>query len=113
MVSLATFRKHALLFPEATEAPHFEKISFRVKQKIFATYDELNGTAVLKLSVIDQSVFSAHDKTIIYPVPNGWGKQGSTIFVLRKVNAALFLDALTCAYCAVAPKKLADQMKSK
>ena len=34
---LATARRFALSLPEATEAPHFEKSSFRVKGKIFAT----------------------------------------------------------------------------
>ena len=42
MVSIDTFRKLALSFPEATEEPHFEKTSFRVKKKIFATYDDKN-----------------------------------------------------------------------
>lgn len=39
MVSIEAFRKLALSFPEVTEEPHFEKTSFRVKGKIFATYD--------------------------------------------------------------------------
>lgn len=39
MVSIDTLRKLALSFPEVTEEPHFEKTSFRVKKKIFATYD--------------------------------------------------------------------------
>jgi hypothetical protein len=33
MVPIDTFRKLALSFPEATEEPHFEKTSFRVKRK--------------------------------------------------------------------------------
>jgi hypothetical protein len=37
---LATARHFALSLPEAVEAPHFEKSSFRVKGKIFATVPE-------------------------------------------------------------------------
>jgi hypothetical protein len=32
-------------FPKATEEPHFEKTSFRVKKKFFATYDKKNKRA--------------------------------------------------------------------
>lgn len=111
MVSIDTFRKLALSFPEATEAPHIEKTSFRVKKKIFATYDEVKKRACLKLSEIDQNVFSAADKTIIFPVDNKWGKQGWTFIEMSKVKKELFVDALTTAYCEVAPKKLADQVR--
>jgi predicted DNA-binding protein (MmcQ/YjbR family) len=57
MVSIDTFRKLALSFPEATEELHFEKTSFRVKKKIFATYDDIKKRACIKLSEIDQDVF--------------------------------------------------------
>ncbi|MFZ2863764.1 MAG: MmcQ/YjbR family DNA-binding protein [Ignavibacteriaceae bacterium] len=111
MISIDTFRKLALSLPETTEEPHFEKTSFRVKKKIFATYDEVKNRACIKLSEIDQDVFSSADKTVIYPVDNKWGKQGWTLIELKKVRKDLFADALTTAYCEVAPKKLADQLK--
>lgn len=105
MVLIETFRKLALSFPETTEEPHFEKTSFRVKKKIFATYDDKNKIACIKLSEIDQDVFSTIDKAVIYRIPNKWGKQGWTNIELTKVNKDLFRDALTTAYCRVAPKK--------
>ncbi len=101
MVSFDIFRKLALSFPDATEEPHFEKTSFRVKNKIFATYDDKNKKACIKLSEIDQDVFALADRTIIYPVDNKWGKQGWTRIELNKVNKELFKDALTTAYCEV------------
>lgn len=110
MVSIDTFRKMALSFPETTEEPHFEKTSFQVKKKIFATYDELKKRACIKLSEIDQNIFSAIDKTIIFPVNNKWGKQGWTIIEMTKVKKQLFIDALTSAYCEAAPKKIAEQI---
>lgn len=111
MVTIDIFRKLALSFPEVTEEPHFEKTSFRVKKKIFATYDDLKKRACIKLSEIDQNVFSSADKTIIFPVENKWGKQGWTLIEMSKVRKELFFDALTTAYCEVAPKKLADQIR--
>jgi len=76
MVKITTLRKLALSFPETSEDPHFEKTSFRVKKKIFATYDNKTKRACIKLPEIYQDVFSLADKTIIFPVANKWGKQG-------------------------------------
>lgn len=111
MITFDDLKKIALSFPETIEEPHFEKTSFRVKKKIFATYDDKNKRACIKLSAIDQDVFSSSDKHIIYPVDNKWGKQGWTLIEMSKVHSDLFLDALTTAYCEVAPKKLADQIR--
>lgn len=113
MVNIIAFRKIALSFPEVMEAPHFEKISFTVKKKIFATYDDKNKRACVKLSEIDQDVFSLSDKNVIYPVGNKWGKQGWTLIEMRKVKKELFAEALATAYCEVAPRKLAEQIRPK
>lgn len=111
MVTLEILRKIALSFPETTEEPHFEKTSFRINKKIFATFDHKNRRCTVKLSEIDQDVFSSIDRTIIYPVQNKWGKQGWTTIEMTKVNEDLFADALATAYCEVAPKKLSEQVR--
>ncbi|MBI2270908.1 MAG: MmcQ/YjbR family DNA-binding protein [Bacteroidetes bacterium] len=108
MVNLKTFRKIALSFPEATEEPHFEKISFRVNKKIFATYDSKNKRACIKLSEVDQNVFSSFDRSVVFPVPDKWGKQGWTFINLNKVRKDMFTDALSMAYCMLAPKKFSS-----
>jgi hypothetical protein len=109
MVSIATARQLALSFPETDEHPHFDKKAFRVKKKIFATLNEKEKRVALKFTLEDQSIFCMIDKNIIYPVPGGWGRQGYTIVELAKVKKTLFKDALTAAYCTVAPKKLAER----
>jgi predicted DNA-binding protein (MmcQ/YjbR family) len=111
MVTFATFQETALSLPETTEEPHFEKTSFRVKKKIFATYDNKTNQVCIKLSEIDQNVFCLMSQSSIYPVDNKWGKQGWTIIELNKVNNDLFIDALSSAYCQVAPKKLGEQIR--
>lgn len=105
MAVIRDFRKLALALPEAVEMPHFEKASFRIKKKIFATLDEPAMKAVLKLSLTDQDVFSAMSKNTIYPVPNKWGQQGWTVVELDKVHPEMLADALSCAYTLVAGKK--------
>ena len=51
-------RKLALALPEAEEQAHFDKPSFRVRGKIFATLWEKEKRAVLKLSLEEQDANS-------------------------------------------------------
>jgi predicted DNA-binding protein (MmcQ/YjbR family) len=113
MVGIKKFRQIALSFPETTEEPHFEKTSFRIGKKIFATYDSKNKQACIKLSAKDHDIFSAFDKSIIFPVANKRGNQGWTFVNLTKVSKEMFSAALTTAYCEVAPKKLSTIVKTK
>lgn len=113
MVSLDEATKMALGFPEAEGKMHFEKPDFRVRNKIFAVLHPDKNSMVVKLSVIDQSVFCAFDDTVIYPVPGSWGRRGWTSINLKKVKKAMFLDALTTAWKTVAPPKLVLKYSSR
>ena len=94
-----TFSSIATSFPETEEAMHFERKAYKVKGKrIFATLDEQSGSANLKLSLVDQSVFSGYEKGGIYPVNNKWGLQGWTTFELAKLPEGIVQDALDTAY---------------
>ena len=108
MVEIESFRTLALSFPGSSEAPHFEKTSFRAGKKIFATLDLKNNLACIRLSPIDHDLFSAFDNSSIYAVANKWGRQAWTMVDLKKVRKDLFKDVLTCGFCTAAPKKLAD-----
>ncbi len=85
MVNNSYFWQLALSFPDTVELPHFEKTSFRISKKIFATLDTANQRACIKLSPIDQSVFCAFDKDVIYRVNNKWGQQGWTLVKLTLI----------------------------
>lgn len=112
MISFTTFQQLALAFPDTTEAPHFEKTSFRIKKKIFATYNAKLNRACLKLPLAEQYVFAKAAPDIIYPVPNKWGLQGWTLVELAKVKKSLLKEVLACAYQEVAPKKK-DEKESR
>lgn len=112
MVTIEEARNLALSFPETDEHPHFDKKAFRVKKKIFATLDEKARRMMVKLSSTDQSVFCSYNKEVIYPVPGGWGHQGATYVDLKTVRKSMFKDALTTAYCTVAPPKMGDKFRS-
>lgn len=98
MVNLQTVRKIALSLEGTIEMPHFEKTSFRLEKKIYATMDEKQQVVTIKLNEIDQSIFVAIDKEMIYPVPNKWGLQGWTIIDLKKVNMELLKEAMGKAW---------------
>ena len=85
MISIEQTRKAALSLPETEEKPHFHLTSFRVKNKIFATIHADKNYVMVKLSAIDQSVFCAYDKEVIFSVPGAWGKHGATVINLKKV----------------------------
>ena len=110
-LSFQDARMIALAFEEATEEPHFEITSFRIRKKIFATLNEKEGLMCIMLSPVDQDVFSAYDSENIFPVPNAWGKKGATWFSVKKVKKGMLQDALTCAYCKIAPKQLAAKYR--
>lgn len=104
MVSIEEFRKWALSMLGAEEQPHFENPSFRANKRIFATYHIKDNKAMLKLSLVDQSVFCAYDAAVFYPVPGTWGKQGATFVTLDKVRKGMFKDALGLAYMNASQK---------
>ncbi len=68
---------------------------------------------MLKLSLIDQSVFCAYENsTVFFPVPGGWGKKGATFVDLGKVRKDMLQDALTTAYNELITKKPAKPKKN-
>jgi len=109
MAAMEDIRTLTLALPEAEEKPHFDMPSFRVRNKIFATLHVKDNRAMIKLSLIDQSVFCKIDKNAIYPVPGTWGAGGATFFEWKKVKKAVLKDALTQAWLRIAPKKLAEE----
>ena len=113
MITIEQARKAALSLPGAEEKPHFDLTSFRVKNKIFATIHADKNYVMVKLSAIDQSVFCAYNKEVIFPVPGGWGKQGATFIDLKKVKKSMLLDALSTAWKTTASPKLVEKYFGK
>lgn len=84
------------------EKPHFHKTSFRVKKKIFATYDEKSDLLIVKFNTIDHDVFCKANKGVITPVPNKWEVQGWTQLTVSEVKDEVLEDLLNTAYTEVA-----------
>jgi hypothetical protein len=99
MVDLKTARQIALSQPDAEEFDHFGRPAFRIKKKrVFATLWPYEKRMMVKLSLIDQSVFHSFDPAIFYPVPNKWGLKGATFVELSKVRRDMLEDAIHTAW---------------
>lgn len=106
MITLEEARSFALSLDDVVEQPHFEKSSFRIKNKIFLTLDAERNRACVMLDPLQQSVFVLHDPQTIYAVPNSWGAAGATFVELEKVRKTVFRDAVRTAYkLKSAPKR--------
>ncbi|TWR27108.1 MmcQ/YjbR family DNA-binding protein [Mucilaginibacter achroorhodeus] len=103
-------REIACSLPEVTEEPHFDKISFRINKKIFATVVAEQNRATVKLTPEEQDIFCTFNNEVIHPIPNKWGKQGWTHINLLLVQANMLTGILKTAYCGIAPKHLAAQI---
>src|SRR5436190_23114981 len=104
MISAKQMRAAALALPEAVEAPHFERASFRVRGKIFATLAR-DGTAMLKLDLDTHEALLAAEPETFFSF-GGWSRNGATGVRLARVRPALFRDLLEQAWRNVAPGRL-------
>jgi len=99
-------RTLALALPEATEQPHFDQPSFRVRGKIFATLSAAEQRLTVKLPVADQTALATMDAQACRPVAGYWGQQGWTEVYLRHTGTQLLRDLLLQSWKQVAPKRL-------
>lgn len=104
MITVAAFRKIALALPEASEALHFENPAFLVKKKIFATLNEKESRATVKLIPEQQEVMTSAEPDVFEPVPNIWGQKGWTWMHLKAADKKTTESALHTAHANVSAK---------
>ena len=105
MIDIETARQMAMALPGTVEQDHLGIPSFRVKDRIFSTLWIPEKRMVVKLSLIEQSVFSAFNSAIVYPVPNKFGPKGYTFFELETIPPEMLEDALHTAWESIVAKK--------
>ncbi len=106
MLSWQAARKLALSLPEAEEQPHFDKPSFRVRGKIFATLSAPDARVTLKLSPADQMALTTLNGEAIRAVEGYWGRSGWTEVKLDRTRAEELKGLLLQSWRQVAPKRL-------
>jgi hypothetical protein len=104
-MEVAAVRRWALSLPEATEEPHFDMSSFRVRGKIFATIAPEETTLHL---FVDEPEIRA--SVAAYPAAFDelwWGKKLRGVRVnLRAAGEAEVFELLEEAWRRKAPKRL-------
>ena len=102
-------RAIALGLPEAEEHAHFDRPSFRVRGKIFATLppvqDDRAHKVVLKLPVLVKESLQQTDASAIVSLGN-WDKGGWTQLDIGRMDEAKMADLVRLAWKQVAPKTL-------
>lgn len=91
-------RRLALALPEVQEAPHFDRASFRVRGRIFATLPPKGDCVVLMLPLeIQSAVMDAHPSKI-RPLAQAWQSRGSTELVLDGISGDELAGLLASAW---------------
>ncbi|MFZ4607447.1 MAG: MmcQ/YjbR family DNA-binding protein [Caulobacter sp.] len=105
----ATLRLLALSLPEAEEHPHFDRASFRVRGRIFATLppvgDDGVHKVVLKLPDLVRESLRQTDGSAIVSLGN-WDKGGWTQLDIGRMDGEKLADLVRLAWRQVAPKSL-------
>src|SRR5438094_385648 len=99
-------RALALSLPEATEVPHFERASFRVGKKIFATMtaDGREAMVVVKPRERLYALLKAHAD--VFFSHGGWTERNGSLGIhLPKVDPSLLRELLVDSWRRVAPKR--------
>jgi len=91
-------REFALLFDDASEAPHFDRSAFRTPRRIFATLARDGSEMNLMLDRDLQEFYCERAPHAFAPVPGGWGLRGATRCLLRSADRRTFRGALTAAH---------------
>jgi hypothetical protein len=102
----AAFRKLALSLPEASETPHFERASFRVGKKIFATMTAAGDEAMVRVAPRQKLYALLKEQPDVFFSYGGWTERNGSLGVrLGKVDAAEMRALVVDSWRYVAPKR--------
>lgn len=105
-------QKLALSLPEATEEPHFDRTSFRIHGKIFAT--AVPSEDFLNIMVGDAVREPALNMYANCVEPLFWGKKVSGLRVnLLKATPAIVAELLEQAWSGKAPRALVKKYRGE
>lgn len=112
MAGLKDVRSFALALPEASEEPHFERASYRVRSKIFATL-EPTGESVNIFVDEDHARAAVADHPEAFAILT-WGKQARGVTVrLPEAPLERVEELLTEAWRRRAPARLVQELDSR
>ncbi|MEZ4950180.1 MAG: MmcQ/YjbR family DNA-binding protein [Saprospiraceae bacterium] len=103
MLDFDQLHKIATSFPEVTVELHFDRISFKVRKKIFLTYHQESQETNLPFNPEQQTEFCEKFPEVFTPIANKWGEKGWTHLDLEKISKAELEMAIKTAYQNKAP----------
>jgi hypothetical protein len=103
MANAADLRRLALSLQGTTEAPHFDRVAFKVK-RIYVTLAAGATTANFKFAPDEQQLKCMVMPQAFRPVEGGFGRQGWTTATLSALNVADLRNALEMAWRHALPK---------
>lgn len=103
---IETARRFALSLPDATEEPHFDMSSFRVRGKIFATVPPQGGLLHVFVDEAEARALAASNPGAYSEL--WWGKRLSGVRIeLRNADRGEVCELLEQAWRRKAPRSLA------
>ena len=98
-MTASQFRKIALGFDGVVEASHMSHPDFRAANgKIFATLTEKEDKACVMLTPEQQAGFLRDAPAAFEPAAGAWGRNGSTMVILKAADAEMVGEALTLSW---------------
>jgi hypothetical protein len=113
-VTASQFRRIALGMEGASEGQHMGHPDFRVNGRIFATLTADGSRGMVGLTPEQQQEFMTASPDAFVPAAGAWGRGGSTMVELARVDVDALGEAMTLAWQkAVAAKKANPKPKPK
>ncbi len=99
-------RKFALSLPGAVELPHFDRASFRVGTKIFATLTRDGDEAMVRVHDANRVDVLLEEQPDVFFSYGGWTTRGGALGVrLGNVEVTLMKELVRDAWSQIATKK--------
>jgi hypothetical protein len=100
------FRRFALSLPEAHEAPHFDRASFRVGKKIFATMTADGKEAMVRVGEAELRATLFAEHAAVFFSYGGWTERNGSVGVkLAKADAKMIQAMIVESWRHVAPRR--------
>ncbi len=105
-------QKLALALPETTEEPHFDRTSFRIYGKVFATaFANESSLNVMVGDAVREPALSIYADCV---EPLFWGKKVLGLRVnLLKATPTIVAELLEQAWCGKAPRALVEKYRGR
>ena len=111
-MTLAAFRNLALSMPEAHEEPHFERTSFRVGKKIFATMTADGREVMVPVRPLASCLALLESDPEIFFSYGGWTERNGALGIrLARVDARLLQKLVEDAWARIAPKRKSSRRR--